>query len=346
MQQRATHAEQHQGGVPLALADQRHPEPLGDDPDVLDGVVGEEPLQVVLADGEGDPQHAGDGPQQEHAAAPPGGDVEEAEKDPHHAVDAALQHQPGEHGGDVARGVGVRRGEPDVQRHDAGLEAEAEQRGQEDPGGGPTLRRERPRRREEEGAARPLQQGDHGEKRQGTQVGRDQVEDAGVAHLRLLVLRRQGEIGGQGHDLPDHQEEHRVAHQKKRAECRGEQPQEKGELADVPGVLPCRPVTDPVEGAAAGHQEYREQEERGERVDAELAGPEGKAGEQGEVLRDRDQQLPERSGATDQRARQHQGGGEALGAGGAPAHQQRQPRGPLAGDGEPEQGETTGRLAA
>ena len=56
----AGQAEDDQSGRPERAAEQGQAEAHDDDADVLDAVVGQQPLEVVLADGEGDPEHARD----------------------------------------------------------------------------------------------------------------------------------------------------------------------------------------------------------------------------------------------------------------------------------------------
>ena len=60
MQQAAAQAEDDPIRAAQRTADQGQAEAHDDDADVLDAVVGEQPLQVVLADGKGDPEDARD----------------------------------------------------------------------------------------------------------------------------------------------------------------------------------------------------------------------------------------------------------------------------------------------
>src|SRR5207244_3323184 len=83
------------------------------------------------------------------------------------AVDAGLEQDAGHDRRDMARRGGVRAGQPHVQRHDAGFEAEADHRQQEHGG-----RQEQRRRRGElERAGRVLEQREQREQAQRADVG-------------------------------------------------------------------------------------------------------------------------------------------------------------------------------
>ena len=118
------------------------PRPDADDADVLDAVIGEQALEVVLADGEGDAEHRRDHAEAEHETAPPQRRVREERADAHQAVDAHLDEHARHERRHVARRVGVRARQPDVQRHQAGLEPEAGQAEQEDRRRQPGVRQE------------------------------------------------------------------------------------------------------------------------------------------------------------------------------------------------------------
>ena len=70
VQQAAAQAEDDPVRAAQRTADQGQAEAHDDDADVLDAVVGQQPLQVVLADGEGDPEDARDHAQRQDDDAP------------------------------------------------------------------------------------------------------------------------------------------------------------------------------------------------------------------------------------------------------------------------------------
>ena len=99
-----------------------------DDADVLDGVVGKELLDVVLTQGVGHAQHAGQGADHEDEQAPPqlhAGGGEQVQADLHDTEDADLDHAAGHERRHVGRRRRVSLGKPGVEREHAGLAAEA-----------------------------------------------------------------------------------------------------------------------------------------------------------------------------------------------------------------------------
>src|SRR5262249_940037 len=83
------------------------------DPDVLNRVIREQPLEVVLHQCVKHAHHRGDSAERQHQhAPPPGGRADEVEYDAHEAVDGDFRHDPAHQRRDVARrcaevGVGV-----------------------------------------------------------------------------------------------------------------------------------------------------------------------------------------------------------------------------------------------
>ena len=108
-----------------------HAEPQGDDADVLHAVIGEQPLQVVLGQGEQHAEHPGEQPDGDQRPAPPRFGRAEEGQDPEQPVDAGLDHHAGHHGRHVRRRRRVRLRQPDVQRHESRLGPEADQRQEE-----------------------------------------------------------------------------------------------------------------------------------------------------------------------------------------------------------------------
>ena len=117
--------------VAAGAAEQGEPGAERDDPDVLDAVVREEPLEVVLRERERDAEH-GRGAAEEEERDPPrrGRRVEEA-GDAQEPVDPGLDEHAGHDGRDVRRRRRVRARQPEVERHEPGLEAEADERERE-----------------------------------------------------------------------------------------------------------------------------------------------------------------------------------------------------------------------
>ncbi len=141
-----------------------------DDPDVLDARVGEEALEVVLPRGERGPVERRRRPEDEEEPAPPRGRRAVERRDAQDAVEAHLEHDARHHRRDVARRPGVRAREPEVEREEPRLGAEADEGEEEDdarragdrearrrapptrrsrswPGGAPSSRRARASRR-------------------------------------------------------------------------------------------------------------------------------------------------------------------------------------------------------
>ena len=103
-----------------------------DDADVLDGVIGEQALEIVLHQRMQDAQDRAGAAEEEHdAARPPGGRAHEVEHDANEAVHRDLGHHAAHERGHVAWCGRMRERQPDVQRHESGLGAGAEQRQRE-----------------------------------------------------------------------------------------------------------------------------------------------------------------------------------------------------------------------
>ena len=209
VQERPGEAEHHQIRPPEGAPEQRQADAHADDADVLDAVVREQPLEVVLADGEGDAEHARHDPEAQDDAAPPSGEARKQRRDPDDAVDAHLDDDARHDGRDVARRVGVRARQPDVQRHDARLQPEADEGEDEDRDGEGAVRIERSL--QVPVAAQAEERREHGEQAQRPDARRDQVDVAGLADLLVLVVRRDEQERRQRHDLPADQEQERVA---------------------------------------------------------------------------------------------------------------------------------------
>jgi len=153
VQQAAGHAQ----GDPLRMAGSAaeggQAQAHEDDADVLHAVIGQKALQLVLADGQDHAEEPADRAQEQQRPAPGGGRRGHQRQEARQAVDAHLEDHAGEHGRHVAGAAGVRAGQPEMQRHDAGLEPEAHQRQKEQ--GGPERPVPAPLRQRDSGRRSP-----------------------------------------------------------------------------------------------------------------------------------------------------------------------------------------------
>ena len=180
----------------VGMEDQGQSNADGDQADVFDRGIGQQALHVALygavkhAEKRGDEAH-----HQRHHAPPPDGGMQQVEADPQQAVDGGLQHHAAHHRRHRRRRRRVRLGQPDMQRHQAGLGAKTGQRQKESNRG--------PLRRQLLGAhsgkaviARPA---GHDAKAQedanGADVGDQQVEEAGAADFRVDMICRDQKEG-------------------------------------------------------------------------------------------------------------------------------------------------------
>ena len=203
-----------------------------DDPDVLDAVIREEPLDVVLRDGERDAADAAHRPEHEQEDAPGHRRVRQHREHADDPVDADLDDDARHQRGDVARRARVGGRQPDVKRHDAGLDAEGHEDEQEQhaPRPGPDAVR-----RDGHQVERPGERGERRERRDEqdeAHVRCGQVHPARLAHVGPLILGRHQKERGHGHHLERHQEQHGVS----RDEERGHRPGQ--ESRGTPGRAP------------------------------------------------------------------------------------------------------------
>ena len=157
------------------------------------------------------PEDGRGGAEDEERVAPGGGRVGDERGDADDAVDPRLDQDARHQRGDVPGSGGVRRREPEVEREDAGLEAEAAER--EDEEGGAGVRpgdagRERDELRRARQVAQEREEAEEGERRD---VRREEVEPSRVARLAGLPVGRHEEEGREGHHLPRREEEEAVA---------------------------------------------------------------------------------------------------------------------------------------
>ena len=184
------------------------------DPDVLDTVEGEQTLEIVFHERVHDAQQGRDRADHQDGEPPPPGKLppEKVEVDPDQRVDRGLDHHPRHQRGDVCGRGRMRAGQPDMEGDDAGLGAKPDQRRekhQRPQGFGQELLRMSERLERER--ARSLKKA---QKRQdderGADVHHDQIEEARVPHVGLLMLRDDQEIRDQRHQFPDDQEEETI----------------------------------------------------------------------------------------------------------------------------------------
>jgi hypothetical protein len=228
--------------------DQGQPEADEDDADVFDAVVSEQAFQVVLADRERDAQGARNHAQPQDDGAPLGRRVRQQRRDPDDAVDAHLEDDAGQERRDVAGRHRVGAGQPDVQGHHARLQPEPGQREGEDRRRRAGGQRPLPHRGQRERAARRAQQGEEGEQAEGRDVGRHEINPAGLPHLGVVVFRGDQEVGGQRHDLPAEQEQDGVAGDDEQRHAGRQEAVEQAQLPAVVRVLDLLPVAQAVHG--------------------------------------------------------------------------------------------------
>ena len=255
---------------------ERQAEADEDDPDVLDRVVGEQPLQIVLHQRIEHAEHRGAGAErQNHQAPPPGGQAQKVEDDAHEAVDGDLGHHPAHQGRDVAgrRRMGERQ--PDVQRHEAGLGAGAEQRQGQDQGREARRQAGAPDRLEGIAAARSGEQAESEQKRERAEARHDEVDVAGLRVALLVMVRHHQRPGRERHELPGEQEGEGVVGQRRTRFIAGE---ERREERQDPGRRRFVPAVAQAVGAGRGTTEVdHHEEECGERVEPEMGADPGQA---------------------------------------------------------------------
>ena len=157
---------------------------------------------------------------------------QQVDRDAQEPVHSHLDHDAGHQGRDVARGDRMRHGQPHVQRSDARLGAEAEERQRERRVAGPGGEGRRSHSREGGGQIAGGQQEKH--RQEGDEAGvRDRdVPVRGADRPRAVVLGQHHGVGRERHGLPGHEEGQRVVghdldaqRQQQHVQHRAEQPQ-------------------------------------------------------------------------------------------------------------------------
>ena len=207
VEQRRGQRQRRAGGQPVGAERQRQAEADEDDADVLDRVVGEQPLQVVLHQRVEHAEHRGDAAERQHDdAGPPGRRAQQVEDDADEAVDRDLGHHPAHQRGDVARRGGMRQRQPDVQRHQAGLRSGADQRQHQHERGDARRRVRGAHRGEGVAAGGAGQQAEAQQQRQAGEARHHEIDVAGAGVAALAVVRHHQRPGGERHQLPGEQE--------------------------------------------------------------------------------------------------------------------------------------------
>ena len=135
------------------------------------------------------------------------GGAGEVEDDAHEAVDGDLGHHAAHQGRDMARRRRMRERQPDMQRHEPGLGAGAEQRENEDKRAGKPGRGMGCADRVERVAAiGPGEQAEGEQQRERAEARHDQVDVARANVAALAMMRHDQRPRGERHELPGGQE--------------------------------------------------------------------------------------------------------------------------------------------
>ncbi len=247
---------------------EREPEADEDDADVLDRMIGEQPLEIVLHERIEHAERRGDAAEREHhESAPRSRRADEIEYDAHEAVDADLGHDSGEQRRDVARRRRMRERQPDMERHEPGLRPGAHEHEDHGEAGGERRRSRCAHGREGVTAVRPCQKAEGEQQRKCAKTRHHQI-DVGGAHVGGIAVMRE-------HDRP-RRERHQLPGQQKNEGVVGEQHEiHRGEEGRIErqhphGRLLVPAVADGVEARGRAAEIDHREEEGGERIDAEM----------------------------------------------------------------------------
>ena len=207
VEQRRGHRQRRRRLHAVGAEAERETQADEDDADVLDRVIGEQPLEVVLHQRVEHAEHGGHPAEHDHDRRPPPGQrPHQVEGDADEGIDRDLGHHAAHQRRDVAGRRRVGQRQPDMQRHDAGLGTGADERQHQNQSAGE--RRQRRRAHGGEGVAA----GGAGEQAEGEQqcqragAGHDDIDEAGLAILGVLVMGHDQRPRGQRHELPREQE--------------------------------------------------------------------------------------------------------------------------------------------
>ena len=245
---------------------ERETEADEDDADVLDRVIGEQPLDVVLHQGAEHAEQAGDaGERDDEDAPPPGRRAVEVEDDADEAVDGDLGHHPAHQRRDVAGRGRVGERQPDMQRHQARLRAGAEEDQDQDQSGERGGRAAHLGERVSAAAAGEQSEGEQQAER--AEARHDDVDVAGAPVLGIAVMRHHQRPGRQRHELPGDEEREGVVGQHDEVHAGQKRRVERQHPA---GRLLVRAVAEGKEARAGAAEIGHGEKERGERIDAEI----------------------------------------------------------------------------
>ena len=272
MEEAARHAQHKEFGTAARAAQHRQPHAHQDDADVLDAVVGQEPLDVVLRHREGHAEEARDGAQGQDHRAPGGGEAGQQGQCAQKAVYSHLQHHAGEHGRDLAGRGRVGAGQPEMKGHRARLQAKAEE-GQEEkavraapaqkPGEGFQI--------ETSGGMAP--QREQAEEGQRADMGGDDVDEARPSAFPTVVLNRYKEESRERHRLPSDQEGQGVPGDEQKGHPRHKQAEEKLQPPTRPPVARRGRITEAVNRGEGADEKNGHQEECAQGIECDEAVP-------------------------------------------------------------------------
>ncbi|OPZ76764.1 MAG: hypothetical protein BWY77_01830 [bacterium ADurb.Bin431] len=270
-------------------AEQPQAQADGHDADILDTVIGEQPLEVVLGESVEHPEQAADQSDDHQQGAPPQRGRSQPGEGAQDAVEAHLDHHPGHQGRNMARGGRMGLGQPDVEGEESGLGAESGQAEQKDQA--PELRSGQCCPGElveiERTRARPGQQPEHEKEQDDADVGRDQVDQAGASSLRPFILKGDEEKGRHRHDLPGDDEEHAVGRGRDQGHAEDEEVEKEKRATSRGSAALALKITGAVKGGQGGDEKDDEQEKGRQRVDHQ---GEGERRDRGRLLKE--QALP------------------------------------------------------
>ncbi len=283
----------------VRLERQREPEPDEDDADILDRVIGEQPLEIVLHQRVENAHHRGDAAERKHEnAPPPRRRAGEVEHDAHETVDRDLGHHAAHQRGDMARRRRMGERQPGVQRHDAGLRSGADQRQNQN-----QRARRRGRRRcahlgKGIGAVGAGEQAEAEQQRHRAEARHHQIDVAGAQIVGLAMMRHHQRPRGERHELPGHQKREGVVGEQGQRHAGEEGGIERQHALRRRLVLAiAQREQTRAQRAEIGH----DQKERRQRVEAEMHAEPGNAERQCDLLRGGSKQLRRRGNERDGR---------------------------------------------
>jgi len=173
-------------------------------------------------------------------------------------------------------------GQPDVERHDPGLDPEAEQGEEKNSRGGRRSGIEGARPWKIEGPRAARQEDKEGIEGQGAGMGADQVHEGGTPDLLHLLFGQDEEEAADGHHLPDHQKKDAIPTGGQRGNAGREDAVQEPEPAGCSQVPAMGKVSQAVDGAQAADEQGGKQENRSQAVEpeADMAPRQGPGGGQ------------------------------------------------------------------